>query len=123
MKLKCQADVSSRLLPTAGLKKTNKAAKCVVSIGRKPASIDKTIYLVVSNNQSPSGLFYKVWMNTLINLIIFNTRLMKMGIFYAQVFGNVEAVFCKFLDQGKASIRLKEPPSDVLISKVILRNT
>lgn len=63
MKLICQADVNSRLLPAAGLKKTNKAARCILSLGRKPASIDKAIYLMITNNQSPSGVFYKVWLH------------------------------------------------------------
>lgn len=35
-----------------------------------------------------------------------------------QMHGNVQAVFCKFLDEGKASIRIKEPCTDILISKV-----
>ena len=50
-------------------------------------------------------------------LLLCQTGLPIVG-FLLQVQGNVEAVFCKFLDQGKANIRLKEPNTDVLISKV-----
>ena len=39
--------------------------------------------------------------------------------FRFQVKENLQQVFSKFLEKGKATIRLKEPPHDLFIDKVI----
>ena len=43
-----------------GMKKSGKPARCQIALGRKPASVDKTVYLMVSTNQNPSGNMFKV---------------------------------------------------------------
>lgn len=60
MRINCQVDINSRLLPTLNVKKTNKATKCQLALGRKPSSVDKTIYIMVSTQQNPSGNMFKV---------------------------------------------------------------
>ena len=39
-----------------------------------------------------------------------------------QVQGNIFQIFTKFLENGKVTIRLKEPPHDLFISKVGCRH-
>ena len=60
MRLTCEVQLSSRLMPTLGMKKSGKPARCQIALGRKPASVDKTVYLMVSTNQNPSGNMFKV---------------------------------------------------------------
>lgn len=60
MRLTCEVKLTNRMIPTLGITKNGKPARCQIALGRKPASIDKTVYLMVSTSQNPSGTMFKV---------------------------------------------------------------
>ncbi|KAF6034428.1 LRR1 [Bugula neritina] len=92
MRLTSEVQVVSRLCPTLNIKTSAKAVRCQLAIGKKPASADKTIFIMISTTQNLSGHFYKIH-------------------------ENIEAIHCKFINEGKASIRVKQPAMDIMISK------
>ena len=71
MRLTCEVQLSNRLLPTLSIKKTGKAARCQLALGRKPATVDKTVYLMVSTSQNPSGSIFKVCGSVLLLIQVF----------------------------------------------------
>jgi len=66
MRLTSEVQVVSRLCPTLNIKTSAKAVRCQLAIGKKPASADKTIFIMISTTQNLSGHFYKVGMASLL---------------------------------------------------------
>ncbi|CAN9502099.1 unnamed protein product [Ophioblennius macclurei] len=94
MKLQCDVEVLSRMLPSFGMKSRGKGARAVLSIGKH---LDKTsqrchIYLLICTAKDRAGSKYKLK-------------------------GNIEKFFTWFVDEGKATVRLKEPAVDICMSK------
>ncbi|KAJ8394242.1 hypothetical protein AAFF_G00048250 [Aldrovandia affinis] len=94
MKLQCDVEVVNRMLPTYGMKGRGKGARAVLSIGRH---LDKTsqrtcIYLMICTAKDKVGSKYKLK-------------------------ENIEKFFTWFVEEGKATVRLKEPAVDVCLSK------
>ncbi|XP_077180295.1 leucine-rich repeat protein 1 isoform X2 [Paroedura picta] len=90
MRLPCEVSVVSRLLPSAGLRGPGRAARALLSLGRPPGR--GGVWLLVSTARQRPGTQY-------------------------QLKENVEHLFTKFVEEGKATIRLKEPAVDVCLSK------
>ncbi|XP_069772477.1 leucine-rich repeat protein 1 isoform X2 [Narcine bancroftii] len=101
MKLQCEVEVINRMLPTFGMKNKGKGNRAVLSIGkhydRGIKNKSTTIHLLICTLKDKSGCKYKVK-------------------------ENIENVFTKFVDEGKATIRLKEPAVDVCLNKADANN-
>ncbi|XP_010877801.1 leucine-rich repeat protein 1 [Esox lucius] len=94
MKLQCDVEVVNRMLPTYGMKNRGKGVRAVLSIGRH---VDKTthrntIYLMVCTAKDRAGSKYKLK-------------------------ENIETFFTRFVDEGKATVRLSDPAVDICLSK------
>ncbi|KAG7510882.1 leucine-rich repeat protein 1 [Solea senegalensis] len=94
MKLQCDVEVVNRMLPTYGMRSRGKGARAVLSIGRH---VDKTsqrsnIYMMICTAKDRAGSKYKLK-------------------------DNIEKFFTWFVEEGKATVRLKEPAVDVCLSK------
>ncbi|MBN3314737.1 LLR1 protein, partial [Atractosteus spatula] len=99
MKLQCEAEVINRMLPTYGVRSRGKGTRAVLSIGRH---LDKTttinnVYLMICTLRDKAGSKYKLK-------------------------ENIEQFFTRFVEDGKATIRLKEPAVDVCLSKADANN-
>uniref|UniRef100_A0A803U1E2 PIF1/LRR1 pleckstrin homology domain-containing protein n=1 Tax=Anolis carolinensis TaxID=28377 RepID=A0A803U1E2_ANOCA len=92
MRLPCEVSVSSRLLPSAGLRGPGRAIRAVLSLGRA-AGGGSGARLLLSTARNRPGSHY-------------------------QLRENVEHLFTKFVEEGKATVRLKEPAVDLHLSKV-----
>ncbi|KAL8168608.1 UNVERIFIED_CONTAM: Leucine-rich repeat protein 1 [Gekko kuhli] len=98
MRLPCEVSVVSRLLPSAGLRGPGRAARALLSLGRPsggPAAAGNGgggVWLLVSTARDRPGTKY-------------------------QLKENIEQLFTRFVEDGKATIRLKEPAVDVCLSK------
>uniref|UniRef100_A0A8C3RCZ0 Leucine rich repeat protein 1 n=1 Tax=Cyanoderma ruficeps TaxID=181631 RepID=A0A8C3RCZ0_9PASS len=92
MRLQCEVEVLSRLLPTCGLRGRGRAARALVSLGRPPGAAGAGIYLMVCTARDRGGARYKVQQN-------------------------VERLFTRFVEDGKATVRLREPAVDLCLSK------
>ncbi|XP_075469984.1 leucine-rich repeat protein 1 [Ascaphus truei] len=100
MKLPCEVEVISRMLPTFGMRSRGKGSRAVLSIGRqqdKQAGKGAAIYLMICTLKDKAGSRYKLQ-------------------------ENVEQFFTKFVEEGKATVRLKEPAVDVCLSKADVSN-
>lgn len=93
MRITCSVDVINRL-PGASVKKSGKALHTQLSIGKKPGSgsKDSPLFLMMCTAKDRNGTKFKIK-------------------------DNVQQIFGKFLNEGKATIRLKEPEQDLCISK------
>ncbi|KAM9786652.1 leucine-rich repeat protein 1 [Syngnathus typhle] len=94
MKLQCDVEVVNRMLPTFGLKSRGKGVRAVLSIGK---NLDKTnqrcnVYLMICTAKDRTGSKYKLK-------------------------DNIEKFFTWFVEEGKATVRLKEPAVDISLSK------
>ncbi|XP_018619596.2 leucine-rich repeat protein 1 [Scleropages formosus] len=94
MRLQCDVEVVNRMLPTCGMRSRGKGTRAVLSIGRH---VDKTtsvqhVYLLICTGRDKAGTKYKLK-------------------------ENIEKFFTLFVDEGKATVRLKEPAVDVCLSK------
>ncbi|XP_007258954.2 leucine-rich repeat protein 1 [Astyanax mexicanus] len=94
MKLQCDVEVINRMLPTFGLKGKGKGTRAVLSIGKH---VDKTskrsnVYLLICTAKDRAGSKYKLK-------------------------ENIEKFFTWFVEEGKATVRLKEPAVDICLSK------
>ncbi|XP_003792216.1 leucine-rich repeat protein 1 isoform X1 [Otolemur garnettii] len=96
MKLHCEVEVVSRQLPALGLRNRGKGARAVLSLGQQALSSGpggpRRACLLVSTLKDRRGTRYKLT-------------------------ENIEQLFTKFVDEGKATVRLKEPPVDICLSK------
>ncbi|XP_069493496.1 leucine-rich repeat protein 1 [Ambystoma mexicanum] len=96
MKLQCEVEVINRMLPTFGMRNRGKGARAVLSIGRQPqcktGGKSTAVYLMICTLKDKAGSKYKLQ-------------------------ENIEQFFMKFVEEGKATVRLKEPAVDVCLSK------
>lgn len=96
MRLDCWTQVGYRMMECQNPhSKSKKAAFTVVVLSRMPArekSPNPVTFIVVCTSAKPSGAKYRVT-------------------------GNVERLFTNFVDEGKATIRIREPMHDLIISK------
>ncbi|XP_076021756.1 leucine-rich repeat protein 1 [Genypterus blacodes] len=94
MKLQCDVEVVNRMLPSFGMKSRGKGLRAVVSIGKH---VDKTtqrsnIYMMICTAKDRAGSKYKLR-------------------------DNIEKFFTWFVEEGKATVRLKEPAVDICLSR------
>ncbi|XP_075803880.1 leucine-rich repeat protein 1 isoform X3 [Microtus pennsylvanicus] len=93
MRLPCEVEVLSRHLPVLGLKSRGKGVRAVVSLCQAPhAESGGRACLLVSTMKDKRGTRYELK-------------------------ENIEQLFNKFVDEGKATVRLKEPPVDICLSQ------
>nr|CAD7402550.1 unnamed protein product [Timema cristinae] len=90
MKITGNILVSNRALPSLSISSKGRAQRSSLIIGRMPEK-ESEIFLLHQTASNKSGTKYKVT-------------------------GNIENVFVKFINEGKASIRLKIPPVDLCIN-------
>ncbi|KAK3538017.1 hypothetical protein QTP70_027367 [Hemibagrus guttatus] len=96
MKLQCDVEVVNRMLPTFGVKSKGRGSRAVLSIGKH---VDKNtqrtnVYLLICTAKDKAGSKYK-----------------------ASLKENIEKFFTCFVEEGKATVRLKEPMVDICMSK------
>ncbi|XP_045423745.1 leucine-rich repeat protein 1 isoform X1 [Lemur catta] len=93
MKLHCEVEVVSRHLPALGLRNRGKGTRAVLSLCQQtPRSHPRPACLLISTLKDKRGTRYELK-------------------------ENIEQLFTKFVDEGKATVRLKEPPVDICLSK------
>ncbi|KAL4237485.1 repeat protein 1 [Mactra antiquata] len=95
MRLQCDVDSVNRTLACHNMKKSGKSMRAQISIGRKPGNgplKENTLYMMICTVKDKNGSKYPI-------------------------IGNIIQVFTKFVSEGKATIRLKEPEIDICISK------
>ncbi|XP_030071186.1 leucine-rich repeat protein 1 [Microcaecilia unicolor] len=95
MKLQCEVEVINRMLPTYGMKNRGRGTQAVLSIGRQQEKVPgraSTVCLMICTQKDRVGSKYKLK-------------------------ENIEQFFTKFVEEGKATVRLKEPTVDVCLSK------
>uniref|UniRef100_A0A8B9C884 PIF1/LRR1 pleckstrin homology domain-containing protein n=1 Tax=Anser brachyrhynchus TaxID=132585 RepID=A0A8B9C884_9AVES len=94
MRLQCEVEVVSRLLPSCGLRGRGRGTRALLSLGRPPGGArGGSVYLMVCTARDRGGARYKVQ-------------------------ENVERFFTRFVEEGKATVRLREPAVDICLSKV-----
>ncbi|PIK48668.1 hypothetical protein BSL78_14480 [Apostichopus japonicus] len=93
MRLSCDVEVVSRLLSSEGFRGKNRSARTSLAIGKKPCSgISGGLFLMLCTAKDRKGSKYKLK-------------------------ENVAALFTKFVGEGKATVRIREPPHDLFLSK------
>ncbi|XP_005072859.1 leucine-rich repeat protein 1 [Mesocricetus auratus] len=102
MKLPCEVEVLSRHLPVLGLKSRGKGVRAVVSLCQPPRSRGLQ---PLARAEPGRGA-----------CLLVSTMKDKRGTRY-ELKENIEQLFTKFVDEGKATVRLKEPPVDICLSK------
>ncbi|XP_008828090.1 leucine-rich repeat protein 1 isoform X1 [Nannospalax galili] len=98
MRLHCEVEVLSRHLPVLGVKNRGRGVRAVVSLCQQPRGTEL--------RPGPSGHA----------CLLVSTMKDKRGTRY-ELRENIEHLFTKFVDEGKATVRLKEPPVDICLSK------
>uniref|UniRef100_A0A8C6DEQ4 PIF1/LRR1 pleckstrin homology domain-containing protein n=1 Tax=Moschus moschiferus TaxID=68415 RepID=A0A8C6DEQ4_MOSMO len=98
MKLHCEVEVVSRHLPALGLRNRGKGVRAVLSLCQQAP-------------RTPPGARACLFVSTLKD---------RRGTRY-ELKENIEQFFTKFVDEGKATVRLKEPPVDICLSKDSIR--
>ncbi|KAI5610917.1 leucine-rich repeat protein 1 [Silurus asotus] len=96
MKLQCDVEVVNRMLPTFGLRNRGRGSRAVLSIGRHVDQKTQipSVYLLICTAKDRTGSKYK-----------------------ASLKENIEKFFTCFVEEGKATVRLKEPMVDICMSK------
>ncbi|GFT37707.1 leucine-rich repeat protein 1 [Nephila pilipes] len=96
MKITCGVEVSNRAHPAISVRNKTKYSVATLALCHKfkqeEKHSDKDVFLVLCTHQNPRGTKYKIY-------------------------NNVEKLFTKFTNDGKATLRFKEPPHDLIISK------
>ncbi|XP_023480481.1 leucine-rich repeat protein 1 isoform X6 [Equus przewalskii] len=93
MRLHCEVEVVSRRLPALGLRSRGRAVRAVLSLcQREPRGGPPRAGLLVATLRDKRGTRYELK-------------------------ENIEQFFTKFVDEGRATVRLKEPPVDIYLSK------
>jgi len=91
MRIHAEVDVVNRQLAHHSMKKAGKSAKSQLAIGRKPlAEGEAEVFLMLSNKANQAGVKY----------------LIK---------DNIEKIFTRMIQEGKATIRFMEPQHDLCI--------
>ncbi|XP_066198009.1 leucine-rich repeat protein 1 isoform X4 [Saccopteryx leptura] len=104
MKLHCEVEVVSRHLPALGFRNRGKSVRAVLSLCQhSPRSPPRPWAGGSRAGPHPACL-------------LISTLKDKRGTRY-ELKKNIEQFFTKFMDEGKATIRLKEPPVDICVSK------
>nr|XP_004649211.2 leucine-rich repeat protein 1 isoform X1 [Jaculus jaculus] len=98
MRLHCEVEVVNRHLPALGLKNRGKGVRAVLSLCQQTPRA----------KGAPGG-------RTPACLVVCTLK-DKRGTRY-ELKDNIEQFFTKFVDEGKATVRLKEPPVDICLSK------
>ncbi|GAB5572830.1 leucine-rich repeat protein 1 isoform X1 [Prionailurus iriomotensis] len=105
MKLHCEVEVVSRHLPALGMRNRGKGIRAVLSLCQQtPGSRPRPRAGGERGGPLPTCL-------------VICTLRDKRGTRYEQLKENIEQFFTKFMDEGKATVRLKEPPVDICLSK------
>ena len=91
MRIRAEVDTINRDLACQGIKLKGKKMKSVLAVGRKVLT-DKSseISMVITNNSNKSGVHYHIK-------------------------NNVETIFTRMVQEGKCTIRLKQPRHDLCI--------
>ncbi|XP_072284332.1 leucine-rich repeat protein 1 [Pyxicephalus adspersus] len=100
MRLQCEVEVINRMLPTFGMRNRGKGTRAMLSVGRqdeKGSGQRGAIYLMICTLKDKAGSRYKLQ-------------------------ENIENLFSKFVNEGKATIRLREPAVDICLSKADVCN-
>ncbi|KAK3092859.1 hypothetical protein FSP39_007993 [Pinctada imbricata] len=95
MRISCSVDLINRISPSLSVKKQSKGGHAQLSIGKKPSHDgikEGTMFLMMCTAKDKNGTKY----------------LIK---------DNIMQIFGKFVQEGKATVRLKDPEVDLLISK------
>ncbi|XP_034848435.1 leucine-rich repeat protein 1 isoform X2 [Mirounga leonina] len=104
MKLHCEVEVVSRRLPALGMRNRGKGVRAVLSLCQQtPRSQPRAGARGDRGGPHPPCL-------------LISTLKDKRGTRY-ELKENIEQFFTKFMDEGKATVRLKEPPVDICLSK------
>ncbi|KAM9715281.1 leucine-rich repeat protein 1 isoform 3-T3 [Dama dama] len=104
MRLHCEVEVVSRHLPALGLRNRGKGVRAVLSLCQQaPRTPPGPRAGGERGCRHPACLFI-------------STLKDKRGTRY-ELKENIEQFFTKFVDEGKATVRLKEPPVDICLSK------
>ncbi|XP_027217195.2 leucine-rich repeat protein 1 [Penaeus vannamei] len=92
MRINCEVQVSNRKLPSLNMSSKKNTARSSLGIGRLPGSKAdvSNLFIHLCTAQNKQGNKYKVG-------------------------GNIEAVFTKFVSEGKFTIRFKEPAHDLCV--------
>ncbi|XP_057581159.1 leucine-rich repeat protein 1 isoform X5 [Hippopotamus amphibius kiboko] len=100
MRLHCEVEVVRRQLPALGLRNRGRGVRAVLSLCPRapgtpppPPRARRPACLLVSTLRDRLGTRYELK-------------------------ENVEQFFTKFVDEGKATVRLKEPPVDICLSQL-----
>lgn len=96
MKITSAIEVVNRSYPAVNARNKQKYTVATLALchksRQKELHSDKDAILILCTHQNPKGTKYKVY-------------------------NNVDKLFTKFLNDGKATIRFKQPPHDIIISK------
>ncbi|XP_063958553.1 leucine-rich repeat protein 1-like [Lytechinus pictus] len=94
MRLPCDVEIQNRMLPSHGMVKRGRSVRASVVIGRRPLAGNGkgAIFLAICTAKDRDGAKYCLK-------------------------GNVVKIFGRFVQEGKATIRIHEPAQDVCISK------
>ncbi|XP_037359175.1 leucine-rich repeat protein 1 isoform X1 [Talpa occidentalis] len=104
MKLHCEVEVVSRHLPCLGLRNRGKGVRAVLSVCQQtPDSRARARAGGERGGPRPACL-------------LIATLKDRRGTSY-ELKENIEQFFTKFMDEGKATVRLKKPPVDICLSK------
>ncbi|KAL2304140.1 hypothetical protein Nmel_009434 [Mimus melanotis] len=123
MRLQCEVEVLSRLLPTCGLRGRGRAARALVSLGRPPGAAGAGIYLMVCTARDRGGARYKVGAAAAAaGGTCWGCPGRPLSPLCPQVQQNVERLFTRFVEEGKATVRLREPAVDLCLSKANVIN-
>lgn len=112
MKLICNIEVfhrQSTLAPNVGRRKPQRSC---LAIGRQSIK-SEDIHLLLQTQTNKVGTKYKVFDYFIVNHHTYFFTLDLLYKFELQINKNVEKVFTKCLNDGKAAIRLIEPPVDI----------
>ncbi|XP_006872381.1 PREDICTED: leucine-rich repeat protein 1 isoform X1 [Chrysochloris asiatica] len=104
MKLHCEVEVISRHLPALGMRNRGKGVRAVLTFCQQTSR----------SRSRPQVGSEPIDLHSACLLI--STMKDKRGTRY-ELKENIEQVFTKFVDEGKATVRLKEPPVDICLSK------
>ncbi|XP_062061173.1 leucine-rich repeat protein 1 isoform X3 [Lepus europaeus] len=99
MRLHCDVEVVSRHLPALGMRNRGKGVRAVLSVCQQPRPRAGG-----EPGDRPRAC------------LLISTLKDKRGTRY-ELKENIEQFFTKFVDEGKATVRMKEPPVDICLSK------
>ncbi|XP_006160555.1 leucine-rich repeat protein 1 isoform X2 [Tupaia chinensis] len=104
MKLHCDVEVTPRHLPALGLRNRGKGVRAVLSLCQQTPRSQPRPRAGGEPGGPPRAC------------LLISTLKDKRGTRY-ELKENVEQFFTKFVEEGKATVRLKEPPVDICLSK------